>query len=236
MSTLYLIRHGQASFGKENYDKLSPAGLKQSRLLGDYFNRIGLHFDAIYCGTMDRQVKTAAEYMVSCSEACAPAPEVIYDNRLNEFDAEGVLKTLLPLLLAERPDYRFDSDNLLKDRNSFQRIFEAVMMMWASGNYDMKGVMTWNGFIDGVNDAINEIMAEHSGGKKIAVFTSGGPISVVVQRVLDLAPQKTMEMRDMIANTSVSRFRYSHERLMISSFNEYPHLEITEERGIITYR
>lgn len=236
MSTLYFIRHGQASFGKNNYDRLSPAGLKQARILGDYLNRINLHFDAIYCGTMERQVKTAAEYMTCCAETDFHAPEPVYDRRLNEFDAEGVLRVLLPVLLAEQPEYRFDSDNLLKDRSSFQRIFEAVMTMWASGSYDMKDVTTWNGFIDGVNNAVNEIMAKHGGGKKVALFTSGGPISIVVQRVLNLSPQKTMDIRDMIVNTSISKFRYSQERLMISSFNEYPHLEESGEKDIITYR
>lgn len=236
MSTLYFIRHGQASFGKNNYDRLSPAGLKQARILGDYLNRINLHFDAIYCGTMERQVKTAAEYMTCCAETDFHAPEPVYDRRLNEFDAEGVLRVLLPVLLAEQPEYRFDSDNLLKDRSSFQRIFEAVMTMWASGSYDMKDVTTWNGFIDGVNNAVNEIMAKHGGGKKVALFTSGGPISIVVQRVLNLSPQKTMDIRDMIVNTSISKFRYSQARLMISSFNEYPHLEESGEKDIITYR
>jgi len=236
MSTLYFIRHGQASFGKNNYDRLSLTGVKQSRILGNYLNKINLHFDAIYCGTMERQVKTAAEYYACCAETDSPAPEIIHDNRFNEFDGEGVLKILLPVLLTEQPRYRFDSDNLLKDRGSFQRIFEAVMTMWASGKYDMKGVSTWNEFTDGVNRAINEIMIKHSGGKNVAVFTSGGPISVVVQRVLDLTPQKAMDIRDMIVNTSITRFRYSQERIMISSFNEYPHLEESDDKNIITYR
>lgn len=236
MSTLYLIRHGQASFGKNNYDRLSLTGLKQARILGDYLNSIGLHFDAIYCGTMERQVKTAAEYSALCAETDSAAPEIIHDQRFNEFDAEGVLKVLLPVLLAEQPRYRFDSDNLLKDRGSFQRIFEAIMTMWSSGNYDMKGIITWTSFVNGVNSAVDEIMANHDGGKNVAVFTSGGPISVVVQRVLGLTPQKAMDIRDMIANSSITRFKFSRDRLMMSTFNEYPHLEQSSERDIITYR
>ena len=34
MATIYLVRHGQASFGKENYDQLSPRGWEQGRILG----------------------------------------------------------------------------------------------------------------------------------------------------------------------------------------------------------
>lgn len=236
MSTLYFIRHGQASFGKNNYDRLSLTGVKQSRILGNYLNKINLHFDAIYCGTMERQVKTAAEYYACCAETDSPAPEIEHDDRLNEFDGEGVLKILLPILLTEQPSYRFDSDNLLKDRGSFRRIFEAVMTMWASGKYEMKGVSTWVEFTHGVNSAVNKIMNKHNNGKNVALFTSGGPISVVVQRVLELTPQKAMDIRDMIVNTSITRFRYSQDRIMISSFNEYPHLEESEDKNIITYR
>jgi len=236
MSTLYFIRHGQASFGKNNYDRLSLTGVKQSRILGNYLNKINLHFDAIYCGTMERQVKTAAEYYACCAETDSPAPEIEHDDRLNEFDGEGVLKILLPILLTEQPSYRFDSDNLLKDRGSFRRIFEAVMTMWASGKYEMKGVSTWVEFTHGVNSAVNKIMNKLNNGKNVALFTSGGPISVVVQRVLDLTPQKAMDIRDMIVNTSITRFRYSQDRIMISSFNEYPHLEESEDKNIITYR
>ncbi len=236
MSTLFFIRHGQASFGKNNYDKLSLLGLKQSRILANYLNRIKIHFDAIYCGTMERQVKTAAEYSLCCAETDFPAPEIIYDKRLNEFDAEGVLKTLLPVLLFEQPAYRFDSNNLLKDRGAFQRIFEAIMTMWSSGNYEMNGVITWKEFIDGVNRVVDDIMAAHRGGVNIALFTSGGPISVTVQRVLGLTPQKAMDIRDLLVNTSISRFKYSKGKIMMASFNEYPHLERNEERDIITYR
>ena len=46
MSVLYLVRHGQASFGRENYDRLSKRGVEQARIVGDYFIRTGLRFDA----------------------------------------------------------------------------------------------------------------------------------------------------------------------------------------------
>ncbi|MCH1491392.1 MAG: histidine phosphatase family protein, partial [Luminiphilus sp.] len=30
MASIYLIRHGQASFGSDNYDQLSPVGQRQA--------------------------------------------------------------------------------------------------------------------------------------------------------------------------------------------------------------
>ena len=32
MASLYLIRHGQASFGSDHYDQLSPLGQRQADL------------------------------------------------------------------------------------------------------------------------------------------------------------------------------------------------------------
>ena len=236
MSTLFLIRHGQASFGEKNYDRLSPLGFRQSRILGEYLHEADIRFDAIYCGTMDRQVKTAGEYSLLCSGRGRPAPEIIYDSRLNEFDAEGVMKTLFPSLLREKPEIKKHTDNFLNDRAAFQKIFEMIMLMWTSGEYDMRDVSTWDEFSGGVTCCIDEIIKCHDGGKKVAVFTSGGPISVMINRVLSLSIEQTMAMRDLLVNTSITRFRYSGSRIMMASFNEYPHLELEKEAGIITYR
>ena len=59
MSDLYLVRHGQGSFGSANYDKLSELGCEQSKLLGEHFAGIGAKIDCIYAGTLQRQHETA---------------------------------------------------------------------------------------------------------------------------------------------------------------------------------
>ena len=58
MGSLYLVRHGQASFAADNYDVLSPLGRRQSVRLGEYFRYKGLHFDAALSGTLTRQIQT----------------------------------------------------------------------------------------------------------------------------------------------------------------------------------
>ena len=45
-----MVRHGQASFGQENYDRLSDKGILQMRALGEYWAGIHLGIDA-YIGT-----------------------------------------------------------------------------------------------------------------------------------------------------------------------------------------
>ena len=60
MSTLYLVRHGQASFGTDNYDQLSATGREQVQVLGNYFASLGERIDTIYSGALMRQRETAA--------------------------------------------------------------------------------------------------------------------------------------------------------------------------------
>ena len=59
MSVLVLVRHGQASFSADDYDRLSPAGEAQARRLGDYWTRQAEVFDEVYVGPRRRQQQTA---------------------------------------------------------------------------------------------------------------------------------------------------------------------------------
>ena len=52
MASIYLVRHGQASFGAANYDQLSTLGQRQADLTGEFFARVGLSFDAAYAGSL----------------------------------------------------------------------------------------------------------------------------------------------------------------------------------------
>ena len=236
MSTLFFIRHAQGSFGEGNYDKLSETGKKQAVILAEYFYNINMHFDEIYSGTMARHKETADEYISLSKMKNVPIPEIKYDSRLNEYDAEKILSILIPVLLIEKPLMREYYDKFLSDKKSFQKIFSEVMDMWASGNYDMTGTTTWDEFTSGVYSFIDERMSEHNSSGNIAVFTSGGPISALIMKVLSLSLNTSMLIRDRIVNSSITRFRYTAYKIMISSFNEYSHLELAGGKNIITYR
>ena len=47
MSSLALVRHGQASLFADDYDILSPLGEAQARHLGDHWARRGEVFDEV---------------------------------------------------------------------------------------------------------------------------------------------------------------------------------------------
>jgi phosphohistidine phosphatase SixA len=58
VAELFLVRHAQASFGTDDYDRLSDLGHQQSRWLGDYFAQRGLVFDRVVTGTLRRHRET----------------------------------------------------------------------------------------------------------------------------------------------------------------------------------
>ncbi len=236
MSTLYFIRHGQASFGKDDYDELSDTGHRQARILAHYFEVMGRRFDAIYTGTLSRHLKTAEAMLAHLNEVKAPVPPVRQLEGLNEYPTHDIFPALAPAAVAADPTLATDVAALMKDRRAFQRVFEAVMGLWASGTHAVPGLMTWQDFKGKVNRAIDEIMKHDGTGKNVAVFTSGGTISVAVQRTLGLGETGAMKIAEQLVNTSVTRFKCTRDRIMMATFNEYAHLERENDGKLITYR
>ena len=60
MGTLYLVRHGQASFGADDYDQLSPLGRQQAVRLGEYLRPKlqGKPLEAVLMGSLKRHRQT----------------------------------------------------------------------------------------------------------------------------------------------------------------------------------
>ncbi len=236
MSTLYLIRHGQASFGKENYDRLSERGKRQSSLLGGMLASTGVEFDAVYSGTLDRHAGTEKEIRAAYSRKNISLPEATRMEELNEYDSRSILETLIPELLKEDESYHADAAKLFTDRKAFQRVFEAAMLKWSSRNYSAEGLVHWADFVGGVYRGLEAIMKRDGRGKTVAVITSGGPVSVAVRKALDLSDENTMRVTWQIKNSSVTRFKCTEDTIMLESFNEVAHLEGAGEEGLITYR
>lgn len=236
MSTLFFIRHGQASFGKEEYDELSDTGHRQSRILVHHFEVTNRRFDAVYTGTLSRHVRTAEAMLLLLSEMNAPLPPVRQLEGLNEYPTHDIFPALAPYAIDADPSLAADVAGLMKDRKAFQRVFEAVMGIWASGKHHVPGMVTWQDFKGRVNRAIDEIMKNDGTGKNVAVFTSGGTISVAVQRTLGLSENGAMKIAEQLVNTSVTRFKCTSDRIMMATFNEYAHLERENDEKLITYR
>ncbi|MBX3415026.1 MAG: histidine phosphatase family protein [Pirellulales bacterium] len=239
MSILFVVRHGQASFFEDHYDRLSALGRKQSRLLGEYWAARGITFDEVFTGPRERQIDTAHEVGESFRAAGLAWPEPTVLEELDEYQAEAVLKQALPSLLEEHPTLRemYAAVEAAEGRDeklrTFQRVYEVVIGRWARGELDLPGIEPWAEFRDRVQRGYDRITAEGSSGRRVAAFTSGGPVGVSMERALKLPPETTLQIAWMVRNGSVSEFLFSGNRFTLSYFNSFPHLS---EPEMWTYR
>jgi broad specificity phosphatase PhoE len=239
MSNLFLVRHGQASFLEENYDKLSTKGEAQSRMLGEYWVRHGVTFDQVFSGPRSRQRHTALLAGEAFRKAGLPWPEATIIEGFDEFSAEAVIEKALPGLLENDQHVRtlhaeFEKAEGQAERfKTFQRIFEVIVGRWAGGQLSVPDIEPWSHFCDRVQTALAQITTASSANANIAVFTSGGPNGVAMQRALNLNTEATLRTAWMTVNSAYSHFIFSGDRFTLASYNSYPHIT---DREFFTYR
>ncbi|MCU0579655.1 MAG: histidine phosphatase family protein [Desulfobacterota bacterium] len=234
MGDLYVIRHAQASFGRDDYDQLSELGFRQAGLIETYFQKAGVRFDAVYCGSLKRQVATA-EPLRSCLKADVPT-EITISEAFNEYDSTAVIQTQFPHLVREDPALEQDLPRLQTDQKALQRLLERALARWLASAEPLEGLETWEGFNRRVREGVIRILTESGPGKTVALVTSGGPLSAILKMALSLSDQETVQLSWQVRNASVSTFKYNRNRLTLSSFNNVAHLEISGEPGLVTYR
>lgn len=232
MSTLYLVRHGQASFGTDNYDQLSPTGREQVRILGTYFAELGERIDRIYTGSLSRQRETAD----LLAQALAPnAPPIAVDGAFDEYDSEVILNqfaaSLTPAQLAEA-----GWPGLHTDRRRFQFFLERAARAWVDAQIEASGMIPWKGFHGRIIAALDNIMRSEGRSKTLIVSTSGGVIGTVVAHVMGLANHTGIELNWAVHNASITRLIYNADKISLSMFNGLPHLDREGRRQLITYR
>ena len=221
MGTLYLVRHGQASFGADDYDVLSELGERQALRLGEYFNYKGLTFEAALTGTLQRQIKT---FGAICQGMQMPMQALQWPG-LNEYDSEAVIRTIHPHKLEKptSPEMYRSHFRLLKDG----------LAQWMAGVVSPHGMPSYLEFVQGVASALDHIRKTHEG--NVLLVSSGGPIATAVGHVLGTAPETTIELNLRIRNSSVTEFAFTPKRHMLVTFNTLPHLDAPEHADMITY-
>jgi len=236
MSEIYMVRHGQASFGEKNYDRLSPMGRVQAEIVARHWFRIGRKIDTIYVGGMKRQIDTVDALVSRYKVKQMSVPEVISDESFDEYNSASVFEAQLPGMVGEDPSISKKLTDIYKDKRTFQYLFEEAMNRWVSGACDVPGAVTWNDFKNRVLSGIDGIMQKQGAKKTLAVFTSGGPISVVVQEALSLTDKSAMAQSWLIMNASITRFKYNAKGLTLAGFNDITHLELENDEKLLTYR
>ena len=235
MSTVWIIRHGQASFGNADYDQLSDIGIVQSRILGRYLKSIGLTFDTAYAGTMKRQIDTALHTLTELSDDGHPM-DMISESAFNEYDFKPIINAQLPGLLEQDPSLEVLLPNIFNDNREFQKLFGRIIDRWVSGNHDTPGVETYKDYVRRVSDGLLKIATTGDEKRRVAVFTSGGVISVAMQISLGLSDHEAMRLGWWVKNTSVTVLNYRKNRFDIHSFNTLSHLELENRPELLTFR
>ena len=222
MGMLYLVRHGQASFGAEDYDNLSPRGMQQSVRLGEYFAHKGVTFDAALTGTLRRHSQT---YAGICQGARLENLPALQWPGLNEYDSAAVISAIHPQPL-DKPD------TPEKYRHHF-RMLRDGLTQWMNGVLSPKGMPDYTGFVAGVTSALEYVRKNFDG--NVLLVSSGGPIATAVGHVLGTSPETTIELNLRIRNSAVTEFAFTPKRHMLLTYNTLPHLDAAQYADWVTY-
>jgi broad specificity phosphatase PhoE len=215
MGLVLLVRHGQASFGADDYDVLSEAGVEQSRLLGRALAAQGVEPAALVHGDLSRQRDTAVAMVEGGGWSVTPEPDAGW----TEFDHVGLVA-------------RAAAGRDLSDRRAFQQVFEEATARWSGGRHDAEYDEPWPAFLRRTREALDRAFAGE--GTTVAI-TSGGPIAVLCARLVDPRGARARlwtSFNTVTVNTSVTRVIEGPTGRRLLSFNEHSHLP----RELVTYR
>ncbi|HVV85156.1 MAG TPA: histidine phosphatase family protein [Kofleriaceae bacterium] len=232
MASLALVRHGQASFGASDYDRLSDRGGEQARALGVRW--AATPPAAIYSGPMRRQLDTARIAREAARAAGRELPDVIELPGLAEMPAFELLARCLPEVAREHVELRALVDGTAAGSARaalFDLAFWKVLDGWSRGRFELGTIEPYDAFVERVEGALGWMTARHrQGGELIAAVTSGGPIAIAVRAVLGLAGDPTFKLWRVVRNASVTELLWRTRdggragELSLLGFNHVDHL------------
>ncbi|WP_309571623.1 histidine phosphatase family protein [Deinococcus sp.] len=223
MSELILIRHGQATPFEADTDRLSALGEAQARVVGEALAAEDIHPTHVIHGPLVRQRRTAELATGS------GWPTATLDPRLSEYDGDGLVNVLAPLLTGYDPSAGRLRDDFLREtggseRNrAFQKYLEAVAGAWQAGTVTHPDVEAWAVFRARVRASLGDMLRLPSGSTVLA-FTSGGVIGLSVALALDAPDGTALNLNWRVKNGSLTRFTFGGGRVSLDSFNEVHHL------------
>lgn len=221
MGTLYLVRHGQASLGAQDYDNLSALGYKQSLRLGEYWRNKDLRFDAVLTGTLSRHAQTWAGIAEGAGYSQAAQPWA----GLNEYDSEAVIAAIHPQPL-DKPD------TPERYRQHF-RLLRTGLTRWMNAETSPHGMPSYADFRQGVTRVLDHVRQQGDG--NVLIVSSGGPIATAIGLVLGTPPETVVELNMRIRNSAITEFSFSPRRHTLLSYNTLPHLDHPDHADWMTY-
>lgn len=230
MGAIYFIRHGQASFGSNDYDQLSPVGHQQGRVLGAALKARGVVPDLIISGSMKRHQETA----INCLETLDCDLGMELHQGVNEFNHENVIEVAEPRYvdkLVMMSDMAASGD----PRRAFQGFFKGAVSRWVEGRHAHEYAESWADFRARCVAALDDIVRQSPPKGTTLVFTSGGTISVICAHLLGLSDEQAFTINWTLANAGVTKLLAGRDGLHLISVNEHAHLE-GGDKGLLTYR
>jgi broad specificity phosphatase PhoE len=230
VGTLYLIRHGQASYGEADYDRLSPRGVEQAQAIGRWAATERL--DALYAGPLRRQQQTAH---YAREAGGLPAPQTL--SELAEYPAFEMLQHLVPRLIAEDP--KFAQLTSAPTPRLLDQAFQTILSRWSRDEWSVDGVERVTAFVDRIRTGLDRVLRAASSGARLACVTSAGPIGVAVGLVFGIAAERMVRTSIVIRNASITELRFRSQgfdwqpdQLSLVTFNLTAHLpaELQTER------
>lgn len=217
MAELLVIRHGQASFGSDNYDQLSDLGHRQSQAAGLALRAAGWVPDRLITGTLTRQIETLS------SMGFDATPE--QHHGFNEYDFHD--------LLAVRFGGNVPED-VRSDRKTHFRTLRETILEWQAGGID-GARESWSDYTGRVADAIR--FACDSDAQRVLVISSGGTIGQITAAALGAPPAQMMELNLQVKNTSMTKFIFSKRTgaFFLHEFNAAPHMMTAEGAALMSY-
>jgi broad specificity phosphatase PhoE len=219
MGTLYLVRHGQASFGAANYDQLSALGHRQCVRLGEYLHGKGRRFDAVVRGSLMRHEQS----LQGIAQGLGGLPAASVHAELNEYDSHAVVHAIHPQPLAPattREAYK-----------AHFRLLREGLAAWMDGRSAPAGMPAYADFAGGIRRVLDQLRDTGD----VLVVSSGGPIATAVGLVLGAPPHATIELNMRIRNTALTELISTSRHYALHAFNHLPHLDADGFAEWVTY-
>jgi len=227
MAVIYLIRHGQASFAKENYDQLSDLGIKQSVVLGEALKTRNSDPSLIVGGSMKRHHDTFRH----CIQIHGTPVGYKEDIRFNEYNYSELIAKHNPKLNSFEELVKYISSQEQPMR-ALQQLLNDAIQDWMQETHEY--AVSWRQFRLRAWGALNNFSSVLSKQDQVWVFTSGGVIASIILNLLELRDSQFMELQARIVNTSITKIMVGSRGLSLGTYNESGHLE--HNASLMTYR
>jgi broad specificity phosphatase PhoE len=225
MSELFLVRHAQASFGTDDYDRLSELGHRQAYWLGEYFRYRGLSFDQVISGNMTRHHQTVEGIIRGMAlEPVLPDTDPAWD----EFDFEAIVGAWLQQNPHEQPTPEASPQ-------AFSRVLRNALLAWAENGLEAQLPEAWDEFEARIQTGLASLTGQPGDGRRILLVSSGGAISMALRHVLQAPASAMVHMNLQLRNSSVSHLFFKPQNIHFSGFNHVPHLDHPDRGGAVTY-